>query len=107
MFWRVFILTALSLINICLFGRMIWGPTGLVEYREIKNQHAELQKHLEAMDARNLSLSREIRLLQSDKQYMQKVIRKYLHYVRENEVLYIFDDAIKITSGGAHDDGKN
>ena len=35
MFWRVFILVALGLINVVLFSRMIWGPTGLMEYREL------------------------------------------------------------------------
>ncbi|MDR2743982.1 MAG: septum formation initiator family protein [Desulfovibrio sp.] len=107
MIWRVFILVALTLINVALFGRMIWGSTGLLEYRELKNQHAALQKQLEKLDAKNLSLSREIRMLQSDRQYMEKMIRRHLHYVRENEVLYLFDNAMKITSGGTRDGGKN
>ncbi|MDR2055995.1 MAG: septum formation initiator family protein [Desulfovibrio sp.] len=107
MIWRVFILVTLTLINVVLFGRMIWGSTGLLEYRELKNQHVALQKQLEKLDAKNLSLSREIRMLQSDKPYMEKMIREHLHYVRENEVLYLFDDAIKTTSGGTRDGGKN
>jgi cell division protein FtsB len=107
MFWRVFILVALTLINVVLFGRMIWGATGLLEYRELKNQHAALQKQLEKSDAKNLSLSREIRMLHSDKRYVEKMIRQHLHYVRENEVLYLFDDVTQTTSGGTRDDGKN
>ncbi|MDR2573102.1 MAG: septum formation initiator family protein [Desulfovibrio sp.] len=103
MLWRVFILVVLTLINIVLFGRMIWGPAGLLEYRELKSRHAALREQMDKIDVQNLSLSREIRLLQSDKQYMEKMIRRYLHYVRENEVLYLFDDEAKITPGSMRD----
>lgn len=95
MFWRTFILVVLGLVNVVLFARMVWGPTGLIEYRELKHQHAELEKQIASLDAENLSLSREIRLLQSDSQYMEKVIRQRLHYVRDNEVLYLFGDVAK------------
>ncbi|MDR3358796.1 MAG: septum formation initiator family protein [Desulfovibrio sp.] len=107
MIWRVFILVSLTLVNVLLFGRMIWGSTGLLEYRALKKQHGVIQKQLETLDAKNLSLSREIRMLQSDRQYMEKMIRQHLHYVRDNEVLYLFGDAAKTTSGGTRDDGKN
>ena len=95
MFWRTFILVVLGLVNVVLFARMVWGPTGLIEYRELKHQYAELEKQIASLDAENLSLSREIRLLQADSQYMEKVIRQRLHYVRDNEVLYLFGDVAK------------
>lgn len=95
MFWRTFILVMLGVLNIVLFARMVWGPTGLVEYRELKQQYAELEKQIAGLDAENLSLSREIRLLQSDNQYVEKVIRQRLHFVRDNEVLYLFGETAK------------
>jgi len=95
MFWRTFILVVLGLLNMVLFVRMVWGPTGLIEYRELKHQYAELEKQIAGLDTENLSLSREIRLLQSDNQYMEKVIRQRLHFVRDNEVLYLFGEATK------------
>ena len=95
MFWRTFILVVLGLVNVVFFARMVWGPTGLIEYRELKHQYAELEKQIAGLDAENLSLSREIRLLQSDRQYMEKVIRQRLHYSRDNEVLYLFGDMSK------------
>lgn len=107
MFWRVFILIALGLINVVLFSRMIWGPTGLVEYRELKGQYAELEKQLAHINTENLALSQEIRLLQSDNQYVEKMIRQRLHYVRDNEVLYLFGDSREAGSGAVKDDGKN
>ena len=59
MFWRVFILVALGLINVVLFSRMVWGPTGLVEYRELKQQYAALQEQIAGLDAENLTLDRK------------------------------------------------
>jgi len=106
MFWRVFILVVLSLINIILFIKMVWGPTGLLEYRDLKNRHAELTEKIAALNAENISLSREIRLLRSNEQYVEKMIWQRLHYVRENEILYLFGDSVKPVSGAA-DDGKN
>ena len=93
MFWRSFILVVLGLISIVLFSRTVWGPTGLLEYRELKKQYAGLEKQIADLDKENMALSREIRLLQSDNQYVEKVIR--LHYVRDNEVLYLFDASAK------------
>lgn len=107
MFWRAFILVVLTLVNVVLFSRMVWGPTGLVEYHRLKRQHADLEKQIVALDAENLALSREIRLLQSDNQYVEKMIRQRLHYVRENEVLYLFGDTAQAGSGAAKNDGKN
>ena len=52
--------------------------------------HESLQNEIASLDAQNLSLSKEIRLLQSDNKYVEKVIRQRLHYVRDNEILYIF-----------------
>ena len=95
MFWRSFILVVLGLISIVLFSRTVWGPTGLLEYRELKKQYADLEKQIADLDKENMALSREIRLLQSDNQYVEKVIRQRLHYVRDNEVLYLFDASVK------------
>jgi cell division protein FtsB len=92
-FWRTVILVVLACINLVLFGRMVWGPTGLLEYRELKQQYAAMDRQVADLDARNMALSREIRLLQADSQYVEKVIRQRLHYVRDNEVLYLFDGA--------------
>ena len=51
---------------------------------------------------RNLSLSREIRLLQTDQKYVEKMIRQRLHYLRDNEILYLFDAAPK-SGASSHD----
>lgn len=90
MIWRTVILLALGLCNVILFSRVIWGSTGLLEYRELKARYETLQEEIARLDDANRSISREIRLLQSDDKYMEKIIRQKLHYVRDNEILYIF-----------------
>ena len=42
MFWRTFILVLLGLVNVVFFFFFFWGPTGLIDYRELKHQYAEL-----------------------------------------------------------------
>ena len=107
MFWRVSILLILGIFNLALFGRMIWGPTGLVEYRDLKRQHASLLAEISNLDAQNRALSKDIRLLQSDGQYVEKMIRQRLHYMRDNEVLYLFGSSAQQSPGAPAHDGKD
>ena len=107
MFWRVSIIIFFALVNVTLLYRMIWGPTGLIEYHNLKRQHSDLQRQIEELDARNLNLSQEIRLLQTDNQFLEKMIRQRLHYVYDNELIYLFDDANTNSRGAAKDVRKN
>ena len=38
----------------------------------------------------NIKLSRDIRRLKSDKEYLADIIRKKMHYSKKNEIVYIF-----------------
>ena len=81
--WRVIVLVAVWGINLIIFCHMIWGSEGLIAYRDI-------------------------RLLQTDERYVEKMIRQRLHYVHENEVLYLFGDSSENReSGAATHDGQN
>lgn len=107
MFVRVLVLVAFGLANIALFVRMVWGPTGILQYRDLKAQHTALQAEIAEIDARNLALSREIRMMQTDHQYMEKMVRKYLNFVRDKEVLYLFEDPASGRKGVAAGERKN
>lgn len=108
MFWRVFILVALGVVNVVLFYRMVWSPQGLIAYHSLKEQHRSLENRVAELDKANLLLSKEIRLLQADDKYVEKMIRQRLHYVRDNEVLYLFTDSQTAPRLGADPDaGKN
>ena len=91
MFWRVFLLCAFALVNVLLLYRMVWGTNGLVDYAALKAEHAQIASQSKALDSENRALSQEIRLLRNDPKYVEKMVRQRLHYLRANEVLYLFD----------------
>lgn len=107
MFWRVLVLVALGVIDMALFGKMVWGPGGIVEYHELKKEYSGLQAHIAELDAKNRNLSRDIRLLQSDNQYVEKMVREKLRYLRDNEVVYIFPNETDAQNGAKAHDSKN
>ena len=104
---RVAILISLWTINLVLFFHMVWGEGGIIVYRDLKRTYSTLEQEIASIDSENLALSREIRLLQTDKQYVEKMIRERLHYVRENELLYLFSSDKDAAGGTIDDDGKN
>lgn len=106
-FPRLLFLGIALALNVVLFGRLLFSEQGLVAYRELKAQHLALEEAVKKADAVNLALSREIRLLQSDDRYVEKMIRKRLNFVRDNEIVYLFPDAPEARSGVGSDEGKN
>ena len=108
MFWKVFLLAALGVLNVVLFYRMVWSPYGILVYHKLRQEYAQLEVQVQELDKSNLALSREIRLLRSDDSYAEKMIRQRLHYVKDNEILYLFHDAQSSSKAGATaDEGKN
>ena len=108
MFWKVFLITVLGVLNVVLFYRMVWSPYGLLVYHKLRQEHTQLEAQVHELDKHNLALSREIRLLRNDDSYVEKMIRQRLHYVKDNEILYLFNDAQSSSKAGATaDEGKN
>lgn len=79
-------------LNLVLVFNLIWGKRGAIAYTDLKARHDALEERIRDIGEDNLELSREIRLLQSDEKYLEKVIRNRLNFVRKNEILYIFPD---------------
>lgn len=107
MFWRTTIILLLGIADLALLGRVIWGSPGFMEYRELKMRYANLQAKIKDLDAQNLAISRDIRLLRSDSEYVEKMIRQKLHYLRDNEMVYIFPKPANSPTGATENDGKN
>ena len=108
MLWKTIILVIALIVNVTLGIRLFWGPQSLSTYHQLKKQQAALQAELSMQDVTNAGLSREIRLLQTDGRYVEKMIRQRLNYVKENEILYLFDGGQDATTTGAtRHEGKN
>ncbi len=99
--WKLVILAIAVCLNITLAVRLIWGPQSVLSYRELRTQQVALETELAAQETHNALLSREIRLLQSDERYVEKIIRQRLNYVKENEILYLFDTGQSAAARGA------
>ena len=99
MFLRTALIVILAILNFALLGKVLWGQTGIIEYKNLNQQLQDLRAKVKQLDADNLQISNEIRLLQTDSGYVEKVIRQQLHYLRDNEVVYIFASADKKNLG--------
>jgi len=90
--WRSTIIFLVVIINLTLVFRLVWGEQSVAAWQGLKGTLADTQAELSALDLKRSELSREIRLLQADAAYVEKVIRQRLNYVRPGEILYLFDD---------------
>lgn len=103
MLWRVLALVALGCIDVALLGKTVWGPGGYLEYRELKREYGALQQEIADLDAKNAQLSRDIRLLQTDNKYVEKMVRQKLRYLRDNEIVYLFPAEESQNGANSHD----
>ena len=87
-------------LNLVLLFSLVWGERGIIEYKRLYEQCKTLEERIAGVEEQNISLSREIRLLQSDEKYVEKVIRNRLHFIRDNEIRYIFPDGPEAESSG-------
>ncbi len=100
MLGRRLVLAVSVVLNLVLLYSLIWGQQGAIAYKELRERTKNLEEKIARLDEENLTLSREIRLLQSDEKYLEKMIRKRLNFVRDNEILYIFPEDTKSESSG-------
>ena len=104
---RVVLVISVVLYCVLLFS-LIWGQRGIIEYKQSVEQNKTLEGRIADLDEQNIFISREIRLLQSDEKYVEKVIRNRLHFIRDNEIRYIFpDEPEKESSGALPNEAKN
>ncbi len=88
---KILVLAMVLLLNAALLSRLIWGSGSVYSWQALKAKQNELSQELAELDEQRAALSREIRLLKTDPDYVEKVIRQRLNYVRKNEILYLFD----------------
>lgn len=88
-------------LNLVLLYSLIGGQQGIVEYNRLYDQCRKLEERIVLLDEENVALSREIRLLQTDEKYLEKVIRSRLHFIKDNEIRYIFPGEPESESSGA------
>ncbi len=70
---------------------LLFGDQSIGAWQQAKERVQSLKIDLQNIDNKNAQLSHEIRLLQSDSSYLEKIIRQQLNYVKGDEIIYIFE----------------
>ncbi|MDK2921842.1 MAG: cell division protein FtsB [Desulfonauticus sp.] len=80
------------LINLVLIYQILFSEKNLFLYTNLKKEFNQLEVKEKKLEQENILLSRDIKRLREDKEYLELVIRKGLNYVKPGEVLYLLKD---------------
>ena len=83
------LLFALCLVNIFMVFKIFDEGSGIPAYKDLRLKIEGVQATIDDIDAQNRQLSSEIRVLKRDEKYVQRLIKRELCYVAENEIMYI------------------
>ncbi len=79
----------LCVVNIFLVFKIFDDDSGLPVYKDLKIKIDGVQEKLDDVDLRNRQISSEIRILKKNDQYVNRLIKRELFYVADNELMYI------------------
>lgn len=91
MFRTVCLLIMLA-VNAGLIYELTVHDLGYASYKALLKEKEALQAEVQALEQEAIYLSREIRLLHSNDNYIEQSIRERMNFVAKNEVVYIFAD---------------
>ncbi len=79
----------LCVVNIFLVFKIFDEDSGLPVYQDLKVKIDGVQEKIDDVDFRNRQISSEIRILKKNDQYVNRLIKRELFYVADNELMYI------------------
>jgi cell division protein FtsB len=79
----------LCIINIFIVFKIFDEDSGMPVYKDLKNKIESVQEKINDIDFRNRQISSEIRILKKNDQYVNRLIKRELFYVADNELMYI------------------
>ena len=85
---RIF-LFILCIVNIFIMFKIFDEESGLPAYKDLKVKIEGVQEKINDVDFRNRQISSEIRILKKNDQYVERLIKRELFYVADNELMYI------------------
>jgi cell division protein FtsB len=77
------------IINIFIVFKIFDEESGLPAYKDLKVKIDSVQEKINDVDFRNRQISSEIRILKKNEQYVERLIKRELFYVADNELMYI------------------
>ena len=79
----------LCVVNIFIVFKIFDEDSGLPAYKDLKVKIDGVQEKINDVDFRNRQISSEIRILKKNDHYVERLIKRELFYVAENELMYI------------------
>jgi len=77
------------IINIFIVFKIFDEESGLPAYKDLKVKIDSVQEKINDVDFRNRQISSEIRILKKNEHYVERLIKRELFYVADNELMYI------------------
>ncbi len=79
----------LCVVNIFIVFKIFDEDSGLPAYKDLKVKIDGVQEKINDVDFRNRQISSEIRILKKNDHYVERLIKRELFYVADNELMYI------------------
>ncbi len=70
----------------------LFGEKGLIKIMQLRRERDRIIADVSRMDEENKRLQEEIKRLREDSRYLESVARRDLGLIKENEILFIFED---------------
>jgi cell division protein FtsB len=90
-----------ALLVLVILGVAVWGDKGILCALRANQQKEDLLRQVQALEAVNQELRREIENLKSNPRFLEGIARKELGMVKEDELIYQFRSQEKNSSAGA------
>lgn len=84
-----FIFIILLVLNIFLLYKIFDKKSGIPAYKELQGRIDLVREQIDEMDVCNRQVSSEIRVLKKNNQYIERLIKRELFYLSDNELMYI------------------
>ncbi len=70
----------------------LFGEKGLIKIIQLRRERDRIIADVSRMEEENKRLQEEIKRLREDSRYLESVARRDLGLIKENEILFIFED---------------
>ncbi|MBI2027532.1 MAG: septum formation initiator family protein [Deltaproteobacteria bacterium] len=77
---------------ILIFCFSLFGNKGLLRILSLKKEYQSIASNVEKVKTQNEELFKEIKLIEGERSYLEKAVREKLGFVRDDEIVYEFND---------------
>lgn len=76
-------------LNLTMVYKLFDAQSGVPAYRKLNAKIHEIKEKIADLDEQNKEQSTEIRVLKKDDHYVQRLIKRELYFVSDQELMYI------------------